>query len=406
MPHVTLADRIDQRVFDAVYRGSLVYNTCWEDPAVDRRALNISPDDTLLVITSAGCNILDYALCGPARIFAVDANPRQTALLELKMAGIRTLSFDDYFALFGSGRHDRIDQVYHGALRSRLSTMAQHFWDRRLHWFRHRSADDSFYFHGLSGLVARGFRTFLRCQPRLRRSIDRLLDAVSVDEQRDIYDREIAPRMWGPTIHWVLRRQLTMSMLGVPHPQRKEVQRQHASGVPGFIRDSVEYVFRELPISSNYFWSLYLRGRYTRTCCPEYLKPDNFYALKAGLVNCIETRTCTVTDFLRQQRHQPARISKFVLLDHMDWMASYHPEALMEEWRAIVDRAAPHARIIFRSAHIEPSYLDAVWIGHAGRLRRMRDAVQFHPALARDLTRDDRVHTYAGFHIGDLEAAY
>jgi len=34
----------------------------------------------MLVITSAGCNVLDYALLAPKRIHAVDANPRQTAL--------------------------------------------------------------------------------------------------------------------------------------------------------------------------------------------------------------------------------------------------------------------------------------------------------------------------------------
>ena len=67
-PSSTLADRIDQNIFNAVYGRSLVYNTCWEDPAVDRRALSITPDDTILAITSAGCNILDYALCAPRRI--------------------------------------------------------------------------------------------------------------------------------------------------------------------------------------------------------------------------------------------------------------------------------------------------------------------------------------------------
>lgn len=74
-PH-TLADCFDQRLFDAIHARALVYNACWEDPAVDRLALNIHGDDTMLVITSAGCNILDYALTGPRRIHAVDANPR------------------------------------------------------------------------------------------------------------------------------------------------------------------------------------------------------------------------------------------------------------------------------------------------------------------------------------------
>ena len=36
-PNPTLADRFDQKVFDAIYSRALVYNTCWEDPAVARR---------------------------------------------------------------------------------------------------------------------------------------------------------------------------------------------------------------------------------------------------------------------------------------------------------------------------------------------------------------------------------
>ncbi len=94
---LSLTDRLDQTVFDAIYSRALVYNACWEDPAVDRRALALGPSDTVLVITSAGCNALDYALAGAGRVHAVDANPRQTALLELKLAGIRTLEFGDFF---------------------------------------------------------------------------------------------------------------------------------------------------------------------------------------------------------------------------------------------------------------------------------------------------------------------
>ena len=51
-------DRIDQRLFDVIYSRNLVYNACWEDPAVDRQALRLGPEDSVLVITSAGCNAL------------------------------------------------------------------------------------------------------------------------------------------------------------------------------------------------------------------------------------------------------------------------------------------------------------------------------------------------------------
>jgi S-adenosylmethionine-diacylglycerol 3-amino-3-carboxypropyl transferase len=392
---LTLRDRIDQTVFNAIYSRSLVYNTCWEDPAVDRIALALKPDDTLLVITSAGCNVLDYALAGPRRIHAVDANPRQTALLELKLAGIRRLAFDDFFALFGEGVHGRFRELYHDALRGDLSPFARGFWDERLHWFSRRA--ESFYYQGLAGTVARAFQAYLKVRPRLAASVAELFEARALEEQRHIYDSRIQPLMWGPGMNWTLSRQITMSMLGVPYAQRRQVQEQHHRGVAGFIREAVEYVFRELPVWTNYFWMVYVNGRYTRACCPEYLKAENFAALKAGLADRVVPHTCTVTEFLQGTGE---RISRFVLLDHMDWMSSYYPEALAEEWTAILDRATPDARIIFRSAHAAPAYLDLIEVGE--QRARLRERLVFHEALARDLQRHDRVHTYAGFHVADL----
>ena len=393
----TIADRIDQQVFNAIYSRALVYNTCWEDPAVDRVALGLTPGDTLMVITSAGCNVLDYALMAPRQIHAVDANPRQNALLELKLAGIRRLDHADFFAVFGHGYHPRFHEIYQDLLRAELSPTALAFWDKRAAWFG--NPNGSFYFHGLAGIVARTFRAYLRMRPRLADSIQELFGTSSLDQQREVYDRRVKPLMWTPSLKWTLSRQLTMSMLGVPHPQRKEVQAQHALGVAGFIQESIEYVFRQLPIATNYFWSVYIRGRYDHHCCPEYLRPENFAALKSGLVERISLHTSTVTDFLHRSDE---RISKFVLLDHMDWMSSYYPEALVEEWNAILARATADARIIFRSAHATPGYLEQIELG--GHRSRLTDRLDFHPELARELSLLDRVHTYAGFHIADVRA--
>ena len=394
--HLTkLTERIDERLFRTLYSRSLVYNTCWEDPAVDRRALGLTRQDVVLVITSAGCNALDYALLAPRRIHAVDANPRQTALLELKLAGVRALDFDDFFRLFGEGFHPDVPALYERRLREQLSPFAREYWDRNHAWFASRRG--SFYFHGLSGLVACGFRAYLAARPSLAACVRALFGARSLAEQRQIYAQGVAPLMWGPGIRWALSRQLTLSLLGVPRPQRREIEAQHAEGVAAYVRDSLEYVLCQLPLATNYFWRLYLNGRYTRSCCPEYLKADNFARLKAGLADCIEPHTTTVTKFLRGATEP---ISKFILLDHMDWMASHDPEALAEEWRQIFSHATPAARLIFRSAHRRPRYLEAVTIGGTSLI----DRLAFHEQTARELSREDRVHTYAGFHICDVTA--
>lgn len=397
----SLLDRLDQAVFDAIYARSLVYNTCWEDPAVDRQALQLSPDDNVLVITSAGCNALDYALAGAGCIHAVDANPRQTALLELKLAGIRRLDYEDFFRIFGDGRHPEFARLLRDALRPELSAFARDFWERNADWLGHNDPRRSFYYHGLSGVVARAFRLFLRLRPNLAVAVHQLLEAPCVEVQRYIYDQAVHPHLWSPGMNWALSRQLTMSLLGVPHPQRKEVERQHQFGVPGFIREAIEYVFRQLPIADNYFWNLYLRGRYRRACCPEYLKPDNFEALKRGLVERIHPHTCTVTRFLQ---HTQERFSRFVLLDHMDWMSSYQPEALAEEWNVILSHATDNARVLFRSAHVRPRYLDNIEVNHGERGRLLPQVLRFDHALSDRLQREDRVHTYAGLHIADVMA--
>jgi S-adenosylmethionine-diacylglycerol 3-amino-3-carboxypropyl transferase len=391
-----ILDRLDQRVFDAIYARSLVYNTCWEDPAVDRLALQLGSDDNLLVITSAGCNVLDYLLTGPRHIYAVDANPRQNALLELKLAAIRHLDFENFFAVFGAGYHPRFHELYHDELRRDLSGFARTYWDRNSYWFASRQG--SFYYHGLSGLVARLFRAYLALRPRLAEPVQAMFEVRSIDAQRRIYDEHIHPQLWTRGVNWAISRQLTMSLLGVPTAQRQEVQAQHADGVAGFVREAIEYVFRQLPVWNNYFWSVYVRGHYSEACCPEYLKRENFQALKQGLVDRVSLHTTTVTRFLQGN---PQPISRFVLLDHMDWMASTLPQALALEWEAIFARATPDARLIFRSAHARPAYLEKLTIGG----RRLRDRVRFDESLAARLQSQDRVHTYAGFHIATLPAA-
>ncbi len=390
-----LSERIDERLFQALYSRSLVYNTCWEDPAVDRQALAIDSRDTLLVITSAGCNALDYALLAPRRIHAVDANPRQTALLELKLAGVRSLGFEDFFRIFGGGYHSGFQPLYLHGLREQLSPFAREYWDRNHVWFTSRRG--SFYFHGLSGLVACAFRAYFAARPRLSACVRALFGAGSLEEQRAIYAERVGPLMWGAGMSWALSRQLTLSLLGVPRPQRREVEAQHADGVAGYVRDCVEYVLCHLPLATNYFWRLYLEGRYTRSCCPEYLRPENFAALKAGLAERIVPHTATVTGFLRGSDE---RISKFILLDHMDWMASHDRQALTGEWREILRHATPGARLIFRSAHRRPRYLQTIDIDGA----RLPQLLVFHERLAHELTAQDRVHTYAGFHICDVAA--
>ena len=55
-------------VFRRVHGSNLIYNCAWEDPRIDRHLLQLNETSRVVMITSAGCNVLDYALLGPARL--------------------------------------------------------------------------------------------------------------------------------------------------------------------------------------------------------------------------------------------------------------------------------------------------------------------------------------------------
>ena len=392
---------VNRKLFNSVHANNLIYNTCWEDPRLDRQALQLTSKDRLLMITSAGCNALDYALTGPAHIHAVDVNPRQNALLELKLAGIRALDFDDFFQFFGKGHHPECRGLYHRRLRDALPLKARSYWDCHLDYFDGQGIRKSFYFMGTAGFCAHLINLYINHVAQLRSRIDALLASKTLSSQQDLYFDEVHQSFWKRWVAWLAGQNGTMYLLGVPQPQIDQIKR-HYQSISVFIKECLDAVFGYLPLADNYFWRVYLTGRYTRECCPEYLVPENFDRLKSGLVDRISTHTCSVTEFLN---HSPKPISRFVLLDHMDWLSTFGHQLLQEEWQAIVDHATPDSRIIWRSGGINIDYVDPVEVRLKGSRWRVGDLLSYRRELAADLHKRDRVHTYGSFYIADLKAA-
>lgn len=376
----------------------MVYNTCWEDPRLDRQALQLTAEDRVLVITSAGCNALDYALCGPRHVHAVDMNPRQNALLELKIAGIRQLDYDDFYGLFGNGHHQRAGDLYRTVLRGQLSPWAQTYWDRWIKFFDNPKR--SFYYRGTSGAFARMIRYYIDRVAKLRPEVDEIMACDNVAQQRELYDR-IATRFWSRTMKFALNRDTTLSMLGVPKAQRQQIEKQYPGGILKFIQDSMEAVFAKLPIHDNYFWRVYITGSYTPHCCPEYLKPNNFQQLKSTNVDNVSVHTDSVQGFL-EKGEEP--ISRFVLLDHMDWLSDHFFPLLESEWQAILKRAAPQTRILWRSGGLRTDFIDRVNVMHGGQQRLLSELLTYDQEQAQQLHELDRVHTYGSFYIADFAA--
>lgn len=377
---------LQNRIFESVISSNLIYNTCWEDPRIDRQLLNIDSDSRMVVLSSAGCNTLDYLLDEPALIHAVDINPAQNAVLELKKALFQNNNYSLLWKMFGEGSKKGADIVYRRKLRQLLPEEAQNFWDEKIDYFSSTSSE-SFYFRGTSGLVAKLIIDRIR-RKGLDKEVNKMLDADSLEEQKYYFD-EIEPQIWNTFSKWLVRRSATMAMLGVPLSQRQMIRKKYKGGMLEFIRKSLRRVFTKQTLEDNYFWRVYLTGSYKQDCCPNYLREKHFPTL-AERCDRIKTHTTSLLQFLEQRDEA---FSHFVLLDHQDWLAHAKSEILEKEWRQILDKSESGTRILFRSAGPTLDFLPDFVFDH----------VTFHSQKTESLQKNDRVGTYESTHLGIVE---
>ncbi|WP_171032810.1 DUF3419 family protein [Fodinibius saliphilus] len=375
---------MQNRLFESVISSNLIYNTCWEDPRIDRKLLDITPDSRIVMLTSAGCNALDYLLDAPEEIHCVDINPAQNALLELKKALFNYNSHPLLWEFFGNGAKKGAELKYHQHLRQLLPQVAREYWDRNINYFIPTSALPSFYFRGTSGNVARLIHNRIQ-RKGLYPKVLEMLNAESLEEQA-YYFEDIEPQLWSAFSKWLVRRNATMTMLGVPTTQRDMIEREYQGGILDFIRQSLHNIFTGLPLHDNYFWRVYLTGSYSTDCCPNYLHEYNFSDLR-NRINNIETHTTSFSHFLDTQ---PGSFSHFILLDHQDWMGEAKPELLAKEWKSILRKAQSGAKILFRSAAPSLDFIPDF----------VTDRIQFHPEQTTPLHAKDRVGTYESTHLG------
>ena len=380
---------LKQAIFNRIHHSNLVYNTCWEDPRCDRALLQLDHNSKVVMITSAGCNALDYLLDHPASVDCVDLNPRQNALLELKKSVFQHGDHHDLFQFFGQGVHRQARPIFEDALRHGLDQPHARYWRKHLGYFSGKGLRRSFYYYGSSGLVAYIVKNLIGTSKETARLVYRLLDCADPEMQKMLYYR-LEARLFNPFFVRFLDGHLTQSLLGVPESQQQMARAQFKDGMAGYVRACFRHVFTELPLRDNYFWKLYFFGHYTPDCCPNYLLPEHFDTLKTNSA-ALKTHTTSISEFLK---NNPGQYTHFVLLDHQDWLAANDQKALREEWELILANSAKNAKYLLRSAGPDLRFIPEAIVNQ----------IEFDTEAAAAQHRLDRVGTYASVHLGQFRA--
>lgn len=313
-------------LFDLLLRNKLIFNTCWEDPQIDRKLFNIDKNSHLLTITSAGCNALEYLLDDPKEVNCCDINPAQNSVLELKIALFKNGDYELMWDFFGEGGKKGLEKAFKEKLKKHLSEKAVQYWDKNINYFTDKK---SYYRRGASGKASTLIMTYLKSKKKLKNAIEELFEANSIAEQKEIFYK-VEDKLWSNFTKLLLDNYLIHYLLGVPRNQYR-VAMLNDSSLYTYIKHHFKIVFTEYPARENHFWKVYFYGKYDKYAMPNYLKKENFEEIRSK-VDRINIHYTPLQDVLETRP-----ITHINLLDHQDWhigKSSY----IIDLWNDIIEK--------------------------------------------------------------------
>ncbi|KAM6532159.1 hypothetical protein FSOLCH5_001589 [Fusarium solani] len=363
----------DQLAKHTQFKDEYIYAFTWEDTRVDERLLKLGADDKVLAITSAGDNILSYLLQSPARVHAVDLNPTQNHLLELKAASYTALPYEDFWKIFGDGKHPHFRELLITKLSPHLSGRAFQYWLKNVHVFQN-SSGYGLYDTGGSRHAIRVFRWIARIFG-LQKAVKQLLEAKTLNEQREIWRRKIRPALLSKLVCnlVVSQESFLWAALGVPKNQLAMIEADHAESdlVKGpkprakntrshaiwhYMVNTLDPVAEETHIAAdNPYYYVCMDGKFSPKCHPDYLSPKAHAKLsRPNALDGLRIHTDELEEVIA--RITPGTLTVAVVMDSMDWFDTGSRAAAQQITK--LNRALQMGgRVLLRSSALTPWYI-------------------------------------------------
>ena len=317
-----------------------IYNMSWEDYEIDFKYLNINTNDNVLIITSAGCNVLNTLLYNPKNIISVDISKNQNALLDLKLATIKTCEYNVFWNLFGDGFFNNFKLLYFNKLRNNLQLeSSKTFWDNNLNIFK-----NGLYNSGSSIKSIKFLNFFIGKELKILSKIKNL------EVQYRYYKKFIEKKLFNFFIINIIKTSYWKNINGIP------ISKNNFKKIIYHLKYSYDKMIKNFLISKdNYFIYCSINGSFTKNNCPNYLKYKNFNLLKNN-VDKIKIYNLPITEYLKKTN---LFFNKFFLLDHLDWYEN--KKKLLDEINIIKKKSVKNETIgIFKSGVFSPWYLNII----------------------------------------------
>ena len=309
----------------------LSYSFGNEDWRSEYNALQTQADDRILCVTASGDRPLHLLLAPCREVVAIDKNPYQTALLELKCAAIRSLDYEGYAEFIGLTPSKRRREVFL-ELAEELSESAKALWLQNLNAIER-------------GVIYQGAteRYILRANHLLRfflaNKIDRLFAHDEIASQRNFVEEEwegaSLNRLLRIALHpWVIR-----PFLRDPGVAGKN---ETSYELAPYVYTRMNHHLRRYLARKNPFLSMICKGSVAEEALPPYLNKEGFQAIKPHLSK-VKPVTADLIDYLQEDGGKT--FDKYALSDVASYMPKESFELLLQ---GITKTANPGARFCLR----------------------------------------------------------
>ena len=333
--------------FHEVALDQIRYSLVWEGHQALNTSLNLTANDHALVITSAGCNVLNILLAEPGRVTAVDVNPFQNRLLQLKTQIIQAHPYTVFRGVLGLEGPAAVADAVTEVLPT-LSEADHSFWTAffDLH-------PEGLLLSGRLEQYLHGFYNVL--PPQFQRALVELTRCQSVEAQASLFDENVdVPSFSDRFVRYFNNRNLSQGrdpkLYAYAPEQGGEVfyQRLKAFVRQHLVRDNFHFRF--------FFFGL---RHLEDTGLPPCYRAENYGALRAALPK-LEVVTAEAVSYLLSAAG--ASVTKAGLSNIFEYTSR---SDFRESAEALASRAGKPLRLVFWNLLNDQ--------GHAGEFDPWRD---------------------------------
>lgn len=303
------------------------YANCWEDADILLDGLNPEPGAKILSIGSAGDNSFAFLANNPGIVVAVDINPVQLKLIELKKAAFITFDYNNFSEFLGFKESKNRKELFK-SLTPNLKKSDIDFWNEHFHFIE----------EGLiySGKFERYFNAFAyKVLPLIhtKKRINTLFKKKTESKQKYYFNQKWNNLRWR-LLFKIFFSKFVLSRFGRSKGFVKEVD----INVGDFIFKKASKHLSSTYCQNNYFLKYILTGKFEKNL-PFYARKENYEKIKSNI-----HKFEIVEGLLENTFNKDTSFTHLNLSDIFEYM---NPQIFKEISENIVNNTKPGTKIAY-----------------------------------------------------------